>query len=359
MLREVLTHSLVALSAIFVVVDPLAAIPFFLAMTSDQSPEQRRETARRGGKTVIVVDDFASHLPDTVIEAVDGQEAIEKFGMFKDRSSTGYLYNATGNPPVTYTPILYYGNLETFSQSAGALGPSNLSSSAYGYKALPTTMNFSLALQRQIGTTTVDASYVGSLGRHLAQGININAIPMYARFDPKNQDPTQTASPLPDNFLRPYRGYGNINSRENIGSSNYHSLQITANRRFTRGLQMGAAFTWSKVLSVSDGDGGGLSPYFPARSRNYGPTGYDQPHALVFNYIYDLPKIGTRDYARDVQLIDEQEQVPRPVPSKALECQEMKTGSSHASFSQAQYFGMALTVEEPQVPDGHPMKLAW
>lgn len=47
MLREVLTHSLVALSAIFVVVDPLAAVPFFLAMTSDQSPEKRRDTARR------------------------------------------------------------------------------------------------------------------------------------------------------------------------------------------------------------------------------------------------------------------------------------------------------------------------
>ncbi len=47
MLREVLTHSLVALSAIFVVVDPFAAIPFFLAMTSEQSAEERRETARR------------------------------------------------------------------------------------------------------------------------------------------------------------------------------------------------------------------------------------------------------------------------------------------------------------------------
>jgi multiple antibiotic resistance protein len=47
MLREVLTHSLVALSAIFVVVDPVAAVPFFLAMTSDQSPEERRRTARR------------------------------------------------------------------------------------------------------------------------------------------------------------------------------------------------------------------------------------------------------------------------------------------------------------------------
>jgi multiple antibiotic resistance protein len=47
MLREVLTQSLVALSAIFVVVDPFAAVPFFLAMTSDQSEAQRRETARR------------------------------------------------------------------------------------------------------------------------------------------------------------------------------------------------------------------------------------------------------------------------------------------------------------------------
>lgn len=47
MIREVVTQSLVALSAIFVVVDPLAGIPFFLAMTSEQTPEQRRETARR------------------------------------------------------------------------------------------------------------------------------------------------------------------------------------------------------------------------------------------------------------------------------------------------------------------------
>jgi translation initiation factor 1 len=29
----------------------------------------RKETARRGGKTVIVVDDFATHLPVSVIEA--------------------------------------------------------------------------------------------------------------------------------------------------------------------------------------------------------------------------------------------------------------------------------------------------
>jgi translation initiation factor 1 len=30
----------------------------------------RRETARRGGKTVVVVHDFATHLPESVIETV-------------------------------------------------------------------------------------------------------------------------------------------------------------------------------------------------------------------------------------------------------------------------------------------------
>ena len=30
----------------------------------------RKETARRGGKTVIVIDDFASHLPVSVIEKI-------------------------------------------------------------------------------------------------------------------------------------------------------------------------------------------------------------------------------------------------------------------------------------------------
>lgn len=47
MLGELLALSLVSLSAIFFVVDPFAAIPFFLAMTRDDPPEKRRETALR------------------------------------------------------------------------------------------------------------------------------------------------------------------------------------------------------------------------------------------------------------------------------------------------------------------------
>jgi len=55
MLREIITQSLVALSAIFVVVDPFAAVPFFLAMTSEQSPQERRDTARRAALGTFLI----------------------------------------------------------------------------------------------------------------------------------------------------------------------------------------------------------------------------------------------------------------------------------------------------------------
>jgi multiple antibiotic resistance protein len=46
-MRDVLGVAFVSLSAVFVVVDPLGAVPFFLAMTQGEGPERKRETARR------------------------------------------------------------------------------------------------------------------------------------------------------------------------------------------------------------------------------------------------------------------------------------------------------------------------
>ncbi len=73
---------------------------------------------------------------------------------------------------------------------------------------------------------------------------------MYARFDPANKDTTTASSPLPDNFLRPYTGLGDINLRGFGAPSNYHSFQIAANRRMSDVLQYGLAYTFSKNLGV-------------------------------------------------------------------------------------------------------------
>jgi multiple antibiotic resistance protein len=53
-MRDVLTFGLVAFSAVFFVVDPLAVLPIFLAMTATETPAQKRGTALRAAVTTAI-----------------------------------------------------------------------------------------------------------------------------------------------------------------------------------------------------------------------------------------------------------------------------------------------------------------
>lgn len=55
MISDVLALALVSFSAIFFVVDPLSAVPFFLAMTREDTAEKRRETALRAAVAAALV----------------------------------------------------------------------------------------------------------------------------------------------------------------------------------------------------------------------------------------------------------------------------------------------------------------
>ena len=52
------------------------------------------------------------------------------------------------------------------------------------------------------------------------------AVPYGSNSLPSSIDPT-TGGPLPANFLRPYRGYGDILLSEFAGFSDYHALQTS------------------------------------------------------------------------------------------------------------------------------------
>ncbi len=54
-LKDILEFSFVSLSSIFFIVDPLATIPAFLVMTSDDSEVKRRRMARQAAWTVVLV----------------------------------------------------------------------------------------------------------------------------------------------------------------------------------------------------------------------------------------------------------------------------------------------------------------
>jgi outer membrane receptor protein involved in Fe transport len=221
----------------------------------------------------------------------DGKMALRgSFGVFNQTrvSANAIWTDVSRNPPISDNPRIFYGNLDSLLSTTGVLFPSSVT----GFDPdapTPVTYNYTLGIQRDVGFgTVIDVAYVGSVSRHLQQNRNINAIPYGARFQTQN---IMNGILLTDDFLRPYRGFGNITYYENAGLSNYNALQVAGNRRFTRGLQFGVAYTWSKTMNYADGDRDGVASIRPHRIWNYGKAiGFDQTHVMVINYTWDLPK---------------------------------------------------------------------
>ena len=145
------------------------------------------------------------------------------FGMFQDRMQGNPTMDTNGNPPVSYAPTSYFGSLDTYANSGGMIGPSGLSA-LLGKQNPATTLNWSLGIQHQVKDISVDVSYVGSSAYHLMGQLNINPIPIGARFNRANEDPSQPGRPLPDNYFRRYIGWQDINLRNSGYNYNYNSL---------------------------------------------------------------------------------------------------------------------------------------
>ena len=220
----------------------------------------------------------------------NGKTAL-RGGFSKTNQLVRYEPQSAG-APISFSPTIYNGNLSTFLGGGGVLSPGGATGHDRFLKA-PDYYNISIGIQQSIGFGTVlDVKYVSALGRNLATSRDINRVPYGARFLPQNQDPTKTfnaatpaAGALPDSFFRPYPGYNGITYRESSGSSNYHSLQATANRRYSHGLQLGVTYTFSKVMDYAN-----LPTYRSFREWSYGKADFDQTHVFVANYSYDLPK---------------------------------------------------------------------
>ncbi|HEV3470896.1 MAG TPA: TonB-dependent receptor [Pyrinomonadaceae bacterium] len=100
--------------------------------------------------------------------------------------------------------------------------------------------------------------------------------------------------------LRPFPQYNRINNiLESRGRSDYHAMQLKLERRFAQGIQAGASYTFSKLLTDASedlfGGGGGLgpqagvlqNPFDIASARTISPN--NPAHVLVINYLIELP----------------------------------------------------------------------
>jgi hypothetical protein len=157
----------------------------------------------------------------------------------------------------------------------------------------PYYQRWSLGVQRELpGNFIVDVSYVGSKGTRLFINEDLNpSVPANLRVTPAGY--TGPTSNRLDNLQ------GSRLIRTNGGSSNYHSGQLLAQRRFHNGFTMSAAYTYSKLIDNASevfGVGNNNQPQqaavpsiFGGQARERGVSLFDRTHRASFTYVYELP----------------------------------------------------------------------
>jgi len=169
----------------------------------------------------------------------------------------------------------------TVPSSGQFLLPDQVRASALPRKLrLPAVDAWNITVQHQISPTlSLSVGYVANRATHGFAGDS----PFY---DP-NQATIVGFGNLNTNERKPFfQKYGwtqPINYFGSDASNTYDSLQVVAEKRFTKGSQFLAHYTWSKALGY-DSDYYAIDP-----KLNYGPANSDRRHVFVFSNLIELP----------------------------------------------------------------------
>jgi hypothetical protein len=144
---------------------------------------------------------------------------------------------------------------------------------------------WNLNVQRELGAGNVlTVAYVGMAGRHILVTENFNeAIPGAGAVAAR----------------RPYPNLGDGSTVAPWGSSGYHSMQTTFERRMRSGISFLGAWTWSHSIDNSSGTGSETvqTPY--NLNLNRGNSSFDVRHSLVLSWTFELPFGKGKRFMRD------------------------------------------------------------
>ena len=144
------------------------------------------------------------------------------------------------------------------------------------------TEHWSFGFQRQLSSKLMlDGSYLGSESHRLMTSVDVN--------------------PRLINEQRLHPEFGIRTNLTSQGNSSYHAMQWRLDRRFARGFQANASYTWSRSID-STSEGLGANSQAPANGNlssvpvaqgglklDRGPSDLDRTHRLTVAYIWDVP----------------------------------------------------------------------
>lgn len=145
---------------------------------------------------------------------------------------------------------------------------------------------WNLTIERQMtNDLLLRAAYVGNKGTHLQTFRERNA----AVYGPgATLANTNQRRPLAPDFA-------SVTEMVSDGNSHYHALQVSAEKRFSRGFSVLAYYTFSKSIDDESINAqftlANPNPYDPRFNR--GLSDFDVPHDFRITGIYDLPRFGS------------------------------------------------------------------
>jgi hypothetical protein len=219
----------------------------------------------------------------------DGKTSVRSaYAIQVEQPTTNAAAQTSSNPPLA-TPFSFTGTVPVDKAIALALPAGNaLLTVDHNYSnAYIQSWNFNV--QRELlPNLALMLGYFGSKGTHLRISRNIN-------------QPVNGVRPFPSLSASspelPGAAIGNITQVESSGNSSYNALWVTATKRFSRGLQFSASYTWSKSIDYNS-----LSspPTLVTVQDSYnlrndrGLSDFNARQRLVTSAIYELPFKGNQ-----------------------------------------------------------------
>lgn len=145
---------------------------------------------------------------------------------------------------------------------------------------LPTTDSWNITLQHQLpGDLAVEAAYVGTKGTHVFAGFGGDYDFNQATIEGYPNLTTNQRKPFFNKFgwTQNFRYYGSD------ASNNFHSMQLKAEKRFTKGYSLLTHYTWSRSFHYT-------GTYFNQDATlAYGPNDNHRSHVFTLAGVWELP----------------------------------------------------------------------
>ncbi len=228
------------------------------------------------------------------------------YGIFYDAILFGIAeQNMFSNPPTVTTVTIQNTNFDNPGSTAPAvsLSPKRLSSRMATPYHSPYSQQWSLDFQQDVGHGfLLDVGYYGAKGTHLIGIMDVNQPLPGAYLTQIRQCGgaittncvapgafiTSGTTPLL-NRIRPYKGYVGIDTIQSIFNSNYNSLQVQAQKRFTGNSLFSIVYTWSHNLTDNGSDRSNAPQNTYCIHCDYGASPLDRRHIFTASYVYNLP----------------------------------------------------------------------